>query len=82
MAETSNQWPSPYAIVVYPDGKIVLVPLGEAPKPLVFPDRPVFPTKPAVFDDSELVQYMDKCGCRVGTVCLNVACPHLVKVTC
>lgn len=27
-------------------------------------------------------QYMAKCGCKVGSVCNNVACPHRLVVTC
>ncbi len=27
-------------------------------------------------------QYMPKCGCKVGTVCMNVACPNRLIVTC
>lgn len=47
---------------------------------LTFPNRPVYPTKPLVFDDSSM--FMEKCGCRVGTVCGSSACPHLPRVTC
>ena len=27
-------------------------------------------------------QYMAKCGCKVGTACGNVACPHRLVATC
>lgn len=27
-------------------------------------------------------QYMDKCGCKVGDVCMSVACPHRAVVYC
>ena len=26
--------------------------------------------------------YMDKCGCPIGSVCMNAACPHRMIVTC
>lgn len=26
--------------------------------------------------------HMEICGCKVGTVCTNVACPHAMHVTC
>ena len=51
------------------------------------------PTKPQTFilkhpgqwpfGDTEWKQtYMDKCGCKVGTACGNVACPHRLVATC
>jgi hypothetical protein len=37
----------------------------------------IFPRLPKPSD-----MYLNKCGCKVGTVCNNVACPHLLVVTC
>lgn len=48
-----SHWPKAEAIAVYPDGRVIIVAYEDLP-PLVFPDRPVAPTEPAVFDDSEL----------------------------
>jgi len=52
--------------------------------------RPIKPTWPFSFEetnppfaDTEWKQmFMDKCGCRVGTACGNVACPHRLAATC
>ena len=48
-------------------------------------DRHLFPTGPqpiipGVFTLPQMSQ--PKCGCKPGTVCGNVACPHLPVVTC
>lgn len=37
-----------------------------------FMDGPVTPSP----------QYMNKCGCKVGSACNNVACPHRLVATC
>jgi hypothetical protein len=60
-------------------GKVTLkttakIPVRLVPQPL----KPIWP-----FSDTEWKQtYMDKCGCRVGSACGNVACPHRLIATC
>jgi hypothetical protein len=41
------------------------------------------PTAIWIGQDTDWEQtYMDKCGCKVGSACGNVACPHRLTVTC
>lgn len=43
--------------------------------------QPIIPAYP--LKNTEWTQtYMDKCGCKVGLACGNVACPHRPVATC
>ncbi|MFC3072367.1 hypothetical protein [Shinella pollutisoli] len=43
---------------------------------------PVMPAWPFDSPSPPTPMFMDKCGCKVGSVCMNAACPHAVQVTC
>lgn len=53
-----------------------------AQHPFKFGPRPSRPSWPHDGTPLPQPQYMGKCGCKVGSVCNNVACPHRFVATC
>lgn len=51
----------------------------------LMPFSPAFdfvPSNPLLNGDLQVGMFMPKCGCRVGSACGNVACPHRPVATC
>ena len=64
-------------------GKIRNVREKRAPAPVLNPFRDIMSPQPVIPGTFTLpTMTAPKCGCKPGTVCGNVACPHLPVVTC
>lgn len=50
--------------------------------PGIMSPRPILPSWPFDSQNPPTPMFMDKCGCKVGSLCMNAACPHAVQVTC
>ena len=53
-----------------------------APRSWSHPDAPMPLMPPGYVPAKYEYSFMALCGCPVGTVCGNAACPHLAKITC
>ncbi len=60
-------------------GKVTLKKKDLEWRELVQPLKPIWPFNS---ETGWRQTYMDTCGCKVGSACGNVACPHRLEATC